>query len=483
MADRRWTPETLVPAEGRDSLSKRGPGYTETPGLTRPIMPLRRSTMRMVTLAALLGGCALQGRQQTAYVSSQIAERTDQALPGARESSEPLIPDGVDVEDGLSEREAVAIALWNNARFQAALTELGFARADVVQAGLLANPTFSVLFPLGPKQLEFAATFPLDALWLRPRRVAWARVNEQRVAESLVQSGLDLVRDVEVVYSEAILAGDRDRLTRQAAEVRADLATLAETRLRAGDASEMETAAARVESLRARAEATRTAQAVTVTHERLRALLGLPDLKIGSELNASEYVVPDRDPEELLREALAARPDLRAAELGIETAGKRAGLARAEVIALSGILDANGSGDEGFESGPGLQLPLPVFNRGQGTIVRAEAELERAVWNYAALRNQIALEVRESHAMLRRTHEDLVRWRTAILPALEQSVAQAQKSYEVGEESPLLVLESTGQLLGARVREAEVAADYRRARAELERNVGHRLDVRGERGQ
>ncbi|KAB2840724.1 hypothetical protein F9K50_05280, partial [bacterium] len=69
---------------------------------------------------------------------------------------ETAVPPGVHPEDGIDEDEAVAWALWNNAAFQEAIATLGYQRADLVQAGLLPNPVFSVLFPLGPKQLEFA---------------------------------------------------------------------------------------------------------------------------------------------------------------------------------------------------------------------------------------------------------------------------------------------------------------------------------------
>ena len=47
----------------------------------------------------------------------------------------PGLPAGVRIDDGLSRDEAVAIALWNNAAFQVSVSQLGFARADLVDAG------------------------------------------------------------------------------------------------------------------------------------------------------------------------------------------------------------------------------------------------------------------------------------------------------------------------------------------------------------
>ncbi len=46
-------------------------------------------------------------------------------------------PAGVVLSDGLSEDEAVALALWNNPGFGATLATLGFVRADLQEAGSL----------------------------------------------------------------------------------------------------------------------------------------------------------------------------------------------------------------------------------------------------------------------------------------------------------------------------------------------------------
>ena len=86
-------------------------------------------------------------------------------------------PDGIRSGASLSEDQAIAVALWNNPGFQAALTDLGLARADVIKAGQLPNPALGLLFPNNASALEIAAKFPLDALWLRPLRVAAAQLD------------------------------------------------------------------------------------------------------------------------------------------------------------------------------------------------------------------------------------------------------------------------------------------------------------------
>ena len=181
----------------------------------------------VLLLASLSMGCAVHSPHDRGTVSTEVLDRTGHALrpePGTG----PDLPDGVSLGDGLSEDEAVAIALWRNPDLEVTLAEMGLAKADLVEAGLIKNPIFSLLFPLGPKQLEFTLTWPIEALWQRPRRVAAAQLDMSRTAERLVQGGLDLVRDVRVAYTDALLDEERARLAAESRDVRRRIAEIAE---------------------------------------------------------------------------------------------------------------------------------------------------------------------------------------------------------------------------------------------------------------
>lgn len=430
----------------------------------------------LVALTMLLAGCAARSPHDRAHVSREIERRTGHSVgPAAAPAGAPL-PEGVSLADGLTEQEAVALALWNNAAFQADLAALGVARADLVEAGLLRNPILSLLFPLGAKQLEASLTWPLEPLWQRPQRVAIAKLDVERVAENLVQNGLNLARDAKVAYAEMILAQERARLAGEGVHLRRQIAELAEARLRAGDVSELEATAARTEARLAEEQATRFTHRAAVANARLRALLGLGLQETAVEITPSP-VPATAEPgalAELLKDAFAARPDLRAAELAIEAAGKRAGLERSKTVAIAGILDINEEGREGAEAGPGVQLELPFFNANTAGRARARAELERTTRHYVAVRHRIALEVREAHQRFLEARDAFAVWRGQILPPLEEAVRGAEKAYAAGEVSYLFVLETTRLLLDARLREAEATADLRRAGAQVERSVGKR---------
>jgi len=423
--------------------------------------------------AGLLAGCSTSAdRYDRTQVSAGLEERSGHRIgPG-----DGSLPPGVVLEDGLREDEAVALALWNNAAYQEALAELGLRRADLIQAGMIPNPSLQVLFPLGPKQLEFTARFPLEVLWLRPGRVAIAELDCERVSALLVQGGLDLVRDVRIGFADLRLARSRAEVARDMVAAREQLSQAMEARLRAGDVSELDAAAARVDVLRARADGHRAARDEAAARERLRTLVGLAQdpRTVDFTDGLPEPARPGSDLPFLLQKALAVRPDLRSAELAIDAAVERMSLAEIEFLTFTGLADGNGSGKKGFEAGPGVDVPLPIFNQNQGGQSKAEAEFERATRHQRAVRDRIALEVRESHAAVLAAIDARAAQQEA-LPILESAVRQAERSEKAGDVPPQAVVESRLRLFDGRLRDAEAAAEIRRANAQLERSVGGRL--------
>jgi len=416
--------------------------------------------------------CATASAPPPADVAESIRTRTGANVRlGGAES--PAIPAGVQVDDGLSRDEAVAIALWNNAAFQVSASQLGFARADLADAGIISNPVLSLLFPWGPKQLEWTLRWPAEVLWERPKRVAAAKLSADASAQSLVQSGLDLVLAVRLAYADLALAIDRQRLAEEAATTLQRIDTLTQSRLAAGDIAELDARAARVDAVRSALDFERAVHDVTIARERLRLLLGLgADDRSLERLQASADPERCGEPPDLMKRALAARPDLRAAELTVEAAGARLGWERSRILTLTAVLDANGEGKEGFEMGPGIDVSIPVFNRNQGGRLRGEAELQRASAVYVSLQRQVGLDVREASTLFDQARGSRVAWGERIVTPLRTNLADAEKSYSAGESSYLFVLENSRRLIEARLRERELAADEQRAQARIERASG-----------
>jgi cobalt-zinc-cadmium efflux system outer membrane protein len=440
----------------------------------RPLPPPSKLALAGLCVAvATVSGCATTtGVPTLGDVDASIRARSPEVA--LRLSATSQTPPNVDIADGLTQEEAVAIALWNSPSFQATLVDLGIARADLADAGLLRNPILSLLFPVGPKQLEFTLQYPFDVFVQRPARIAAAKLNVQAVGQRLVWDGLSLIAQVRTAHADAFLADRRLLLATENATLTRRLADIADARLRAGDISDLEARAPRNDALRTEVVQRAMQHDRDLARLTLAGLLGLyePPGRLEPRPLIAYDVAPCVVDDARLKEALASRPDVRAAELGIEAATARARWERSRVLALIGILDANGKGTEGFEMGPGANIDLPLFNRNQGGKARATAEIDRASQLYATARVRVATEVRSASLRVAQAQQALDAWTRDIVPSLEIEQRQAEGAYNAGEIPLLNALDVSRRLVDGRMQQLNAEADLWRARIALERAMG-----------
>ena len=335
-------------------------------------------TIYISILFIFVSGCATLTSYNERYVSDKIEQRSGFNLP-VEFSDSIKIPSGIVLEDGLTVEESVAIALWNNPQFQVDMADLGFARADLMQSGMLPNPVFSLLFPAGPKQLEFTLSYTIDVLWQRPKRVAAAKLNAEKVAENLVHNGLALVRNVYISFADLNKAREILKALDDESALDTEISEIASARFDAGDISKPEETAFKLTASRARETAINARRDFEIQKLQFLTLLGLISVQSDIQIDPVPVELSDMPgAEQLIKSALASRPDLRAAELEIEIAGKQLGWERSKIFNLTAMLDANAQGKEGFEMGPGVQVTVPLFNLNQGGTRRARAEMQRA---------------------------------------------------------------------------------------------------------
>ncbi|MCP3064157.1 TolC family protein [Myxococcus sp. K38C18041901] len=395
---------------------------------------------------------------------------------GARAAS---LPPGVSETEALNAQAAVSVALWNSAALQVDMAQLGVSRADLAEAGALPNPTFSLLFPVGPRTIEASLLQPLFSLWQRPSRVAAAKLQVEQVARGLVQNGLDLARDVRLAHAEWVLAEER-RVARDAlSALWGRTAELVEARFAAGDASQVEVAALRAEAQTAVDSARRARTDVVLARERLRLLMGVVQSPLFAEAQPLATPLDTRAPRplaDLVVVAQQARPDVRAAELGIEAAGGRLGWEKTRILQLFARLDAkpstSASGAKELLWVPGVQLEVPLFNWNPGGIGRAEAEMMRASSRYLLLRQQVTNEVLTAREQVLQAAGSLEAFQSHILPAFTAASEGAQKAFDAGDLPYLQVLDALRRLADARLRVLDIEADLRRALAQLDRSLG-----------
>jgi outer membrane protein, heavy metal efflux system len=418
------------------------------------------------------------------FVSTGLRDRAGAMLPldaAAAAGTEVVLPPQVALNDGLTADEAVTVALWNNALFHADLAELGVARADLVEAALLPNPVLSLVFPGNSKAREGTLTVPIQLLQ-RPTRIAIATANAERIAQSLVSTGLGLVRDVRVAHADLGYSAARVALRSRQSALAAEFASVATMQRMAGQISDLEAQRIEAEALAANADMEDAARQAAAARRRLLGLLGVAEL-------ASIVPVPTALPEEppplheLIDLALASRPDLRAAELAVEAAAESARWERQQTYDFLALFDLDEEEGGELDTGPGFEFALPVFDRNQGGRERATARLEQAALRYIATQRSIALDVAanyEAHASARAA---AMAWSDAVIPSLEGTLQDTRRAFELGSIAELTVLQAEQRLLVAQLASAASRFELERAAAELAHSVGQKVESAAEANQ
>ena len=276
--------------------------------------------LRLIVLPAmlLLAGCYSEPTHCSADTVLQSMD-TRFHLKGLSSEGQ-IVPQEFTAEKPLQEDHAVLLALWNNPGLQDALVDLKLTRADLIQAGLLPNPEVVYYFNVTDKPFKYLVDFPIESLWLRPIRMKIASAENIRANERLTQSALDLIRDTRQAFADLHLAHERVRIAETAVKLRGRIAEIAETRLKAGDVSQQDASLARIDALQAKQDVIRLQVDITLAEERLKNLMGLSIMTTPLNHAKSTVVYPETvQVEDLVKEASETRPDLRAAEVALQS--------------------------------------------------------------------------------------------------------------------------------------------------------------------
>ncbi len=358
------------------------------------------------------------------------------------------LPQGGRLQGGrLTVAEVAVLALNNSPDLAAARTQRGVAQAQVLQAGILMNPSLTgAILPLlaGPaaspplgsatNAFSLGLSYDLRALITNGARRQEAAANARSIEASLLWQEWQTIAQARLLAVD-IIEGDRllAVLRRNQDLVRARAET-SRAALEAGNVT-LSTAAPDIAAVQAASGAALDQERVQLGRRHLlNALLGCaPDLVLDF---ADTPDIPPIDPE-AIRQALPTladrRPDLAALRFGYAAANARL---RAAILAQFPPLSLGVSGGSDNSNirniGPQITMELPIFDRNQGNIAigqatRAQLHAEYAA-RLAAAQGQVGAMLAEM-ALLQR---QLAALRPS-LPPLQKNAAIARAARQAGD--------------------------------------------------
>lgn len=421
-----------------------------------------------------------------ARVADDLTVRTGAALPAWSTS----IGDGsLSAEAAallaapLTDDSAVKLALLENRGVRASFEALGVARADLVRAGLLRNPVFSVeaTFFSGGTELEFGLAQPFLDLFVRPARRAAAAADQRRAEAEVTR---EVIRVVFAVRRACVMVRAGDALVARLREgVGAAIAAreLMQRLHTAGNVTDPQLTAEEIALAQARLALAEGEMTLADARETTNVVLGLwgeaTQWTLAGDLPADPLT--GLDLADVEARAIAASLDLAERRGRMDALAQAARVHRLEAWldeAELGVGAKREVGDSELGLGPLLALPIPLFDAGGAGVEAARAALRAAVHEHHAL----AVAIRSAARQLR-TRVTTLSAKAAYLGAVNQPLRarllrETLQNYNAMQTGAFAVLTARQQELAAVREHLAAQRDAWLARLQLEELLAGSFD-------
>jgi cobalt-zinc-cadmium efflux system outer membrane protein len=426
----------------------------------------RITSLLLAGAVPLLASCASVPRDAgISDVQQAVSTRSNQTLDLASSGASSDDRTRALLQQELTPDAVVAIAIANNPRLQVTLAELGIARADLIEASTITNPVFEFELrlpgkPYRPYELRLAQS--LIELIQLPRRRAIGRAAFDAANMRVSSEVLRFAADVRASYFDLIAATQHAAQMRTVLEAAKTSAEVAIKQHTAENITDLDLENEQALYEQAKLDLARAERQLLVAREALVRNMGLRD-------ESPEWHVPDnfpelppgeRDQQQLEQLAAQQRLDLAIARRELEIAKRGVPIAR--LAALGEVtVDVHYEREPSGERtvGPGIELPIPIFNSGRAARTRAEAQFLRARSTLAALEVESSSQLRAARTTLDEARARVEYYRDVLLPRRRRIVELTKL-----EHNAMLV--GIFQLLQARQSEAEAQSEYIEAQRE-----------------
>lgn len=224
----------------------------------------------------------------------------------------------------------------------------------------------------------------------------------------------------------------------------------------------------------------------------LAALLGLPDAVLPGHVSLADLDTgitlseQEKEPEQLIKDALELRPDVREMISRVKQAEAGIGMAKAPyypTLQLTGAVNGARQGDvsltgDDFGNTLFLNLTWNLYAGGANKARHVEAEhgYREARYILADMRTQVASEIRQDIALLEAAREQ-VRLQLESVKLVEENRELAKNEYEAGEASLVRLNEAQRDLTTTYSRLAQAYVTYHQARQRLLAATGRNIDA------
>jgi cobalt-zinc-cadmium efflux system outer membrane protein len=441
--------------------------------------------------------------------SAGVAPNPEQRpiMPAPAQAAQPLRLYGTlelaDVTDlgppnGLTMDQAIDRAIRENLDLRAKFFEIPQAEADVLNASLRANPIlyadsqlipygqYSRSRPGGQNQYDLNITYPLDVSRKRKARTQYAS-RAKRVIEALYQDAVRIrIDEVYDAYVDVLAAMQAVVYMEKSVQGLSQLYGVTKSLFEKDQISRAEVNRVEIQLEQARILLIDAKEQVRNRNRTLGTFLNLTpeeaeNLKVRGTLKDSAPAPPPV--QELIKLALAVRPDVAAFRLGIRSAEANVRLQVAnrlsDVYLLYQPYTFQNNQPFGLKSPTswalGVTVGLPVFNRNQGGIVRAKLNVSQSQIQLATQERQTITDVQNAYKEYEVTRQMIKEIDERLIPRARQVRDDTLRLFLGGEVNVVAYLNAQRDYNDLVKQSLDTLVRLRRSMLSLNTMVGQRI--------
>ena len=336
--------------------------------------------------------------------------------------------------------ELEQMALSQNPTVAQASRQVQALRGKYVQQGLRPNP---VLGYVG-EEIGDEGRAGLQGVAMTQQVITGGKLQLNRavVSHEIAQAQQDLqiqrqrvINDVRSTAYEVLTAQRTIALMEQLVRIGKEGQDVARELLKAREVSQVDLLQARIEANSARVLLTNARNEYHGAWRRLASVVGVPDMQPTSLRDDLAAGPPALTWEDSLAHLLSTSPELARAYAGVERAQcnlARQNAGRVPNINLLAGVHYN-SASEYTVAGVGVGVPLQIFNRNQGNIQRARAELAGARQEVRRVEMSLQQRLATAFKNYANAQQQVQQYETDILPDAKESLGLIQQGYRQGE--------------------------------------------------
>jgi len=405
--------------------------------------------------------------------------------------------------DELTLKHALQLALEHNSELAAFAKEIRALDGITLQVGLLPNPDLSVNVEnlgnvnslhgdinsqknVAQEIVQQLTTIRISQLielgGKRAARISAATLGKDVAVNDFEMRRIDLVAQVANAFTEVLVNQEQLSLAIENQKLAQILVNTVSKRVQAGKASPIEETKVEIAFSAAQIALTQAQRDLSVSRKRLIQFCGNSFSNFDKSVGNLESLIAIPSFDSLLQRALVNPMALRA----IKSIEQRKSLLEVEktrripnlTVSAGAVHHAAIGGSTPVIS---MTMPLPLFNRNQGSIKEAHERLEKSLDEQAAIELKIKTDLAQAYETFSAAQSEVNILRNRVIPGAKSAFEVTKKGYQIGKFGLIELLDAQRTLFQNQVLYLRALTNYQLQVNEIERLIGGPIDLKTDR--